>query len=63
MIVNFYKQLMGESIKEATLVCSKNIECVPVIDTYMRYSNQYFKVIKIIFDINTCEYDLYMARV
>lgn len=23
MIVNFYKQLMGESIKEATLVCSK----------------------------------------
>lgn len=62
MIVNFYKQLMGESIKEATLMCSKNIECIPAINTYVRYSNQYFKVIKIIFDIDNMEYNIYMKR-
>ena len=33
-------------------MCSKNIEYVPTIDTYVRYSNQYFKVIKVIFDID-----------
>lgn len=62
MIVNFYKQLTGKSIKEATLMCSKNIECVPTIDTHIRYSNQYFKVIKVIFDIDNIEYNVYMKR-
>ena len=62
MIVNFYKQLTGESIKEATLMRSKNIECVPTIDTHVRYSNQYFKVIKVIFDIDNIEYNVYMKR-
>ena len=63
MIVNFYKQLTGESIKEATLICSKNIECIPTISMYVRYSNQYFKVIKVIFDIDKSEYAVYMHRV
>ncbi len=63
MIVNFYKQLTGENIKEATLMCSKNIEYVPTIDTYVRYSNQYFKVIKVIFDIDNMKYNIYMRRV
>lgn len=62
MIANFYKQLPGESIKEATLMRSKNIECIPGINTYVRYSNQYFKIIKVIFDIDTCEYNLYLMR-
>lgn len=63
MIVNFYKQLIGEHIKEATLICSKNIECIPTIGIYVRYSNQYFKVIKVIFDIDKSEYAVYMHRV
>lgn len=63
MIVNFYKQLIGESIKEATLLCSKNIESTPVVDTFVKYSGQYFKVIKVIFDIDTIEYNIYMKRV
>lgn len=62
MIANFYKQLTGESIKEATLMCSKNIECIPGIDTYVIYSNQYFKIIKVIFDIDNMEYNIYMKR-
>ncbi len=43
-------------------MCSKNIEYVPTIDTYVRYSNQYFKVIKVIFDIDNMEYNIYMKR-
>lgn len=62
MIANFYKQPTGESINEATLMCSKNIECIPGIDTYVRYSNQYFKIIKVIFDIDNIEYNIYMKR-
>lgn len=62
MIVNFYKQLTGESIIEAVLMCSKNIECVPTIGMHVRYSNQYFKVIKVIFDIDNIEYNVYMKR-
>lgn len=63
MIVNFYKQLIGESIKEATLLCSKNIESVPIVDTFVKYSGQYFKVIKVIFDVDAIEYNIYMKRV
>lgn len=62
MIVNFYKQSAHESIKEATLIYSKNIECIPAVDTYIKYSNQYFKVIKVIFDIDNAEYNIYMKR-
>ena len=62
MIANFYKQSAHESIKEATLMCSKNIECIPAVDTYIKYSNQYFKVIKVIFDIDNAEYNIYMKR-
>lgn len=63
MIVNFYKQLIGESIKEATLLCSKNIESVPIVDTFIKYSGQYFKVIKVIFDVDAIEYNIYMKRI
>lgn len=62
MIVNFYKQLSGQSIKEATLLCSKNIESIPEIDMFIKFSGQYFKVIKIIFNIDAAEYNIYMKR-
>lgn len=62
MIVNFYKQLSGQSIKEATLLCSKNIESTPKTDEFVKFSGQYFKVIKVIFNIDTVEYDIYMKR-
>ena len=62
MIANFYKQLSGQSIKEATLLCSKNIKSIPKIDMLVKFSGQYFKVIKVIFNIDTIEYDIYMKR-
>lgn len=62
MIANFYKQLSGQSIKEAALLCSKNIESIPKIDMLVKFSGQYFKVIKVIFNIDTIEYDIYMKR-
>ena len=62
MIANFYKQLSGQSIKEATLLSSKNIESIPEIDMLVKFSGQYFKVIKVIFNIDTIEYDIYMKR-
>ena len=62
MIANFYKQLSGQSIKETTLLCSKNIESIPKIDMLVKFSGQYFKVIKVIFNIDTIEYDIYMKR-
>lgn len=62
MIANFYKQLSGQSIKEATLLYSKNIESIPKIDMLVKFSGQYFKVIKVIFNIDTIEYDIYMKR-
>lgn len=62
MIANFYKQLSGQSIKEATPLCSKNIESIPKIDMLVKFSGQYFKVIKVIFNIDTIEYDIYMKR-
>ena len=62
MIANFYKQLSGQSIKEATLLCSKNIVSIPKIDMLVKFSGQYFKVIKVIFNIDTIEYDIYMKR-
>lgn len=63
MIANFYKQPIGKSIKEATLLCSKNIKSVPAVDTFVKYSGQYFKVIKAVFDIDAIEYNIYMKRV
>lgn len=62
MIVNFYKQLSNQSIKEAALLCSKNIESIPEIGMFIKFSGQYFKVIKIIFNIDTIEYDIYTKR-
>lgn len=62
MIVNFYKVTSGD-LRNKTLLASKNIEHVPMRGEYIIYSNQQFRVAKVLFNINTCEYDLYMTRV
>lgn len=62
MIVNFYKVTSGD-LRNKTLLASKNIEHVPMREEYVIYSNQQFRIAKVLFNINTCEYDLYMARV
>ena len=62
MIVNFYKVTSGD-LRNKTLLTSKNIEHVPMRGEYVIYSNQQFRVAKVLFNIDTCEYDLYMARV
>ena len=62
MIVNFYKVTSGD-LRNKTLLASKNIEHVPMRGEYIIYSNQQFRVAKVLFNIDTCEYDLYMARV
>lgn len=64
MIVNFYKfNGMHGSIRDAVLLCSKNIDCIPIVETFTKYSGQYFKIIKVILDTDSVECNVYMKRV
>lgn len=61
MIANFYK--ITDSIKVKPLLASKNISCIPKKGEYVMLSGQCFRVFKVIFDIDKCEYNLYLMRV
>ena len=60
MIANFYK--FNGSIHDAILLCSKNIDCIPTVETFIKYSGQYFKVIKVILDLDNIKCNVYMKR-
>ena len=61
MIVNFY--IFRGCINESVLLCSKNIECIPALETFIKYAGQYFKVIKVILDLDNIKCNVYMKRV
>lgn len=65
MIVNFYKfnGVYGSMREDAALLYSKNIDCIPTVGTFIKYSGQYFKIIKVVLDIDSIECNVYMKRI
>lgn len=62
MIVNFYKVTKTDHFNKKHLV-TKNIDAMPGRDTTISISGQIFTVAKIIFNVDTCEYDILLIRV
>lgn len=65
MIVNFYKfnGVYGSMREDAALLYSKNIDCISAVGTFIKYSGQYFKIVKVVLDIDSIECNVYMKRV
>ena len=67
MIVNFYKvyncNKVHNSHNSKVLLASKNIDCIPQKGNLIVFSGQLFVIDKICFDIDKCEYNLYIVRV
>ena len=62
MIANFYKK-NGIEARNYKLIASKNIDCIPQKGTLIKFSGQMFSVDKVYFDVDECEYNLYIIRV
>lgn len=62
MIANFYKK-NGIEARNYKLIASKNIDCIPQKGTLIKFSGQMFSVDKVYFDVDKCEYNLYIIRV
>lgn len=62
MIVNFYKMKYG-NYHNCELLVTRNIDYVPNDSMFVEYSGQHFKVDRVFFNADTCEYDVYIARV
>lgn len=63
MIANFYKKNGIEARNYYKLIASKNIDCIPQKGNLIVFSGQLFVIDKICFDIDKCEYNLYIVRV
>lgn len=61
MIANFYKK-NGIEARNCKLIASKNIDCIPQKGTFIMFSGRLFVVDRIYFDIDKCEYNLYIIR-
>ena len=61
MIANFYKK-NGTETRNYRLITSKNIDCIPQKGTFIMFSGQLFTVYRIYFDVDKCEYNLYITR-
>lgn len=61
MIVNFYK-VKQDDYRHAELLVSKNIEHLPDSNMYVAYKGQCFKIVRIYFNIDDCEYHVYLIR-
>lgn len=62
MIVNFYKMRYG-NYRSCELLAIRNIEYVPDDSMFVECSGQHFKVNRVFFNADTCEYDVYIVRV
>lgn len=62
MIVNFYKAKYG-SYRNCELLISKNVEHVPNNSMFIDYKGQHFKIDRVYFNVDKCEYDIYISRV
>lgn len=61
MIANFYKIQYG-SYRNSALLVTRNIEHIPSVKTVVIYDGQKFYVDRLEFDLDNCEYNIYMAR-
>lgn len=61
MIANFYKK-NGIEARNCKLIASKNIDCIPQKGNLVMFSGQLFTVDRIYFDVDKCEYNLYIIR-
>ena len=64
MIANFYKKTGVEWHRNCSykLIASKNIGCIPQKETLIMLSGQLFTIGRIYFDVDKCEYNLYIVR-
>lgn len=62
MIVNFYKEPLGRMLSGECLI-SKNIESIPGKDTFIIIGTKTYRVSRIYFDVDTCEYSIYLIEV
>ena len=61
MIVNFYKVKVN-NYRDMELLATKNIE-VPYIGMGVGFNGQRFKVVHVVYSLNTSEYDALIVRV
>lgn len=61
MIANFYKMKYG-NYRNCELLVSRNIEHIPNDSMFVEYSGQHFKIDRVYFNVDKCEYDIYMVR-
>ena len=61
MVANFYKK-NGIEARNYKLIASKNIDCIPKKGNLIMFSGQLFTVDRIYFDVDKCEYNLYIIR-
>lgn len=61
MIANFYKVQYG-NYRNSVLLVTRNIEHIPSVKTGVIYNGQKFCVDKLEFNLDNCEYNIYMAR-
>lgn len=62
MIVNFYKEPLGRMLSGEHLI-SKNIESIPGKDTFIIIGAKTYRVSRIYFDVDICEYSIYLIEV
>lgn len=63
MIANFYKKNGIEAHNYKKLIASKNIDCIPQKGNLIVFSGQLFVIDKICFNLDKCEYNIYIVRV
>lgn len=61
MIANFYKMQYG-NYRNSVLLVTRNIEHIPSVKTVVICNDQKFLVDKLEFNLDKCEYNIYMAR-
>lgn len=61
MIANFYKK-NGIEARNSVLLVTRNIEHIPSVKTVVIYNGQKFCVDRLEFNLDKCEYNIYMAR-
>lgn len=61
MTANFYKTQYG-NYRNSVLLVTRNIGHIPSAKTAVIYNGQKFCVDRLEFDLDKCEYNIYMAR-
>lgn len=62
MITHFYK-VPKLGYNRPILVCTKNIDIIPVKDTCVEWNNIKYRVKDVIFNLEKCEYQIIMVRI